>query len=142
MRVVSTNVYMGPNLYAHFPCIRHVIDLGELEVAEAHYRESLAIEPQPAIYNDLGFVLARQGLPHEAAEMYRKSLDLEPESATAHYNLAATLAGSGELAEAGHDLLFPAHPEPQPLVHVGGECATDVVGVVTLEVLRTHCVSR
>ena len=31
MRIVSTNVYMGPNLYAHFPCIRHVIDLGELE---------------------------------------------------------------------------------------------------------------
>lgn len=76
------------------------VDLGELEVAEAHYRESLAIEPQPAIYNDLGFVLARQGLPHEAAEMYRKSLELAPESATAHYNLAAALAGSGELAEA------------------------------------------
>jgi tetratricopeptide (TPR) repeat protein len=76
------------------------VDLGELEVAEAHYRESLAIEPQPAIYNDLGFVLARQGLPHEAAEMYRKSLELSPGSATAHYNLAASLAGSGELAEA------------------------------------------
>ncbi|MBT8142837.1 MAG: cyanophycin synthetase [Gammaproteobacteria bacterium] len=31
MRIVSTNVYLGPNLYAHFPVIRHVIDLGELE---------------------------------------------------------------------------------------------------------------
>jgi tetratricopeptide (TPR) repeat protein len=76
------------------------LDLGELEVAEAHYRESLAIEPQAAIYNDLGFVLARQGLPHEAADMYRKSLELSPGSATAHYNLAASLAGSGDLAEA------------------------------------------
>ena len=76
------------------------IDLGEFEVAEAHYRESLAIEPQASIYNDLGFVLARQGLPEEAAEMYRKSLELEPDSATAHYNLAASLAGSGELTEA------------------------------------------
>lgn len=76
------------------------LDLGELEVAEAHYRESLAIEPQAAIYNDLGFVLARQGLPHEAAEMYRKSLQLAPGSATVHYNLAASLAGSGELMEA------------------------------------------
>jgi tetratricopeptide (TPR) repeat protein len=45
-------------------------------------------------------VLARQGLPHEAAEMYRKSLELSPGSATAHFNLAASLAGSGELAEA------------------------------------------
>ncbi len=31
MRVVSTNVYVGPNTYAHFPVIRHRIDLGPLE---------------------------------------------------------------------------------------------------------------
>jgi tetratricopeptide (TPR) repeat protein/WD40 repeat protein len=76
------------------------IDLGELEMAEAHYRESVAIEPQPAIYNDLGFVLERQGLGEEAVEMYRKSLELDPESATAHYNLAANLARSGQFPEA------------------------------------------
>lgn len=76
------------------------IDIGELELAEAHYRESLALEPQPAIYNDLGFVLERQGLSHEAVEMYRKSLELDPESAAAQYNLAASLTRSGEFAEA------------------------------------------
>ena len=31
MRIVSTNVYVGPNVYAHFPVIRHVLDLGEIE---------------------------------------------------------------------------------------------------------------
>ena len=31
MRVVSTNVYVGPSLYAHFPVIRHTVDLGPLE---------------------------------------------------------------------------------------------------------------
>ncbi len=31
MKVLSTNVYIGPNLYANFPVIRHVIDLGTLE---------------------------------------------------------------------------------------------------------------
>ncbi len=31
MKVLSTNVYVGPNLWAHFPVIRHVIDLGILE---------------------------------------------------------------------------------------------------------------
>ncbi|MFK8017304.1 MAG: cyanophycin synthetase [Gammaproteobacteria bacterium] len=31
MRIISTNVYVGPSLYAHFPVIRHVLDLGELE---------------------------------------------------------------------------------------------------------------
>ena len=88
------------------------VDLGELEVAEAHYRESLAIEPQAAIYNDLGFVLARQGLPHEAAEMYRESLELDPDSATAHYNLAVSLAGTGELAEAETHLRSSIEIEP------------------------------
>jgi cyanophycin synthetase len=31
MRIVSTNVYVGPNLFARFRVIRHVLDLGELE---------------------------------------------------------------------------------------------------------------
>ncbi len=31
MKIESTNVYVGPNLFARFPVIRHVIDLGELE---------------------------------------------------------------------------------------------------------------
>lgn len=31
MKIVSSNVYVGPNVYAHFPVIRHVLDLGELE---------------------------------------------------------------------------------------------------------------
>jgi len=31
MKIVSTNVYVGPNTFAHFPVIRHVLDLGVLE---------------------------------------------------------------------------------------------------------------
>lgn len=31
MKIVSTNVYVGPNIYAHFPVIRHVLDLGILD---------------------------------------------------------------------------------------------------------------
>ncbi|MFT6942347.1 MAG: cyanophycin synthetase [Nitriliruptoraceae bacterium] len=31
MRFLSTNVHVGPNLYARFPVIRHVVDLGPLE---------------------------------------------------------------------------------------------------------------
>ena len=31
MKIVSTNVYVGPNIWAHFRVIRHVIDLGKLE---------------------------------------------------------------------------------------------------------------
>lgn len=76
------------------------IDVGEFEMAEVHYLESVAIEPQPAIYNDLGYVLESQGLPDEAADMYRASLELAPDSATAHYNLAAYLVRAEEYLEA------------------------------------------
>jgi cyanophycin synthetase len=31
MKIISTNIYVGPNTFAHFPVIRHVLDLGVLE---------------------------------------------------------------------------------------------------------------
>jgi cyanophycin synthetase len=31
MQIVSTNVYVGPNVFAHFRVIRHILDLGVLE---------------------------------------------------------------------------------------------------------------
>ena len=31
MKIVSTNVFVGPSVYAHFPVIRHVLDLGDAE---------------------------------------------------------------------------------------------------------------
>ena len=31
MKITERRVYRGPNLYAHFPCIRLTIDLGALE---------------------------------------------------------------------------------------------------------------
>jgi tetratricopeptide (TPR) repeat protein len=76
------------------------IDLGELELAEAHYRESLEIQPQAAIYNDLGVVLERMGLQEDAVEAYRKALATDPGLASARFNLASSLARSGQYAEA------------------------------------------
>ena len=95
------------------------IDLGELEVAEAHYRESLAIEPQPAIYNDLGFVLERQGLAEEAVGAYRKALELDPGSASAHYNMGSSLARSGEFAQAEKHLRAAVAKNPGTQTYTG-----------------------
>jgi len=89
------------------------IDLGELELAEAHYRESLAIQPQPAIYNDLGVVQERLGLPDDAAASYRKALELDPKSSAAHTNLGSSLARSGERAEAEQHFRAALAADPQ-----------------------------
>ncbi len=95
------------------------IDLGELEIAEAHYRESLEIEPQPAIYSDLGFVLERQGLVEEAEEFYRESLKLAPESATANYNLAASLSRRGEFEAAESHFRAALEQDPSGPAYTG-----------------------
>ena len=88
------------------------IDMGEFALAEAHYLESLAIEPQAAIYNDLGFVLERQGLAEDAAAAYRKALKLDPESASAHYNLGASLVRGGDFAAAETHFLAALEKSP------------------------------
>ena len=95
------------------------VDLGELELAEAHYRESLALQPQPAIYNDLGFVLERLGMPDEAREMYRASLELAPEASRTHYNLAASLARSGDDREAEEHFRQALALSPSFQAHLG-----------------------
>ncbi|TFG98264.1 MAG: tetratricopeptide repeat protein [Myxococcales bacterium] len=80
---------------------------------------TLAIEPQPAIYSDLGFVLDRQGLTEEASELYRKALDLDPGSASAHYNLATSLARDGEFTAAERHLRAALAQEPNARAYTG-----------------------
>ncbi|MDJ0786465.1 MAG: tetratricopeptide repeat protein [Myxococcota bacterium] len=105
MEVLTRAVSIDPTHWkAHNNLALAAIDAGELEVAEAHYRESLGIKPQAAVANDLGYVLQQQGLSEEAIEMYRRSLELDPESTSANFNLAALLAFEGAHAEAERHL--------------------------------------
>jgi Flp pilus assembly protein TadD len=89
------------------------IDAGELELAEAHYRESLAIKPDPAIYNDLGFVLERMGMSEDADAAYRKALALNPKSGAANYNLGASLLRQGRTKEAITHLKAAIEADPK-----------------------------
>ncbi len=49
MKIVSTNVYVGPNIFAHFRVIRHVLDLGELEQWPTGRLGDAFIEPLLAV---------------------------------------------------------------------------------------------
>ena len=79
----------------------------------------IAIEPQPAIYSDLGFVLEREGLPEEAVELYRKSLELDPACASAHYNLGAYELRRGEYAAAERHFRAALQAKPSAAAHRG-----------------------
>lgn len=95
------------------------IDMEEFELAEAHYRESLALEPKSEIYNDLGYVLERQGLLESAAEAYEEALKLDPKSVTSHYNLAVHLARNKEYSKAENHLRTAVKINPDSKVYTG-----------------------
>ena len=50
--------------------------------------------------------------PRSSARAYRKALELDPESAAAHYNLGASLARSGRFAEAESHLRAALEKNP------------------------------
>jgi tetratricopeptide (TPR) repeat protein len=77
-----------------------LVELGRLEEAAGHFEASLGIEPKAEIYSDLGFTMARLGKPEEAIADYQKALELDPSCASAHSNLAVTLAQAGDFGEA------------------------------------------
>ena len=52
-------------------------------------------------------------------EQYRKALELDPESASAHYNLAASLARSGEFAEAERHFRAALERSPNTQTYTG-----------------------
>lgn len=87
---------------------------GDLEGAEALYREAMELEPgfEPARLN-LGALLARRGDLDAAEAVYRRALELDPASAEAHGRLGGVLerraaaglpgegAGAAEAADQG-----------------------------------------
>ena len=74
MKIVSTNVFVGPNVWASFPVIRHVIDLGILEdwpsakigseFIEALVAALPGLEEHGCSYREPGGFIRR--LPHRA----------------------------------------------------------------------------
>jgi tetratricopeptide (TPR) repeat protein len=97
---------------AHNNLALALVELGELQNAADHFRASLAIEPKAEIYSDLGFVMAQLGKPDEALADYQKALELDPNCASAHFNLAVSLLRAGDLpqAESHYRRALPGRP--------------------------------
>jgi protein O-GlcNAc transferase len=69
---------------------------GDLERAEAHYRQALAAEPAfPEAWMNLGNVLAARSRREEAIDCYHRALKLRPDYALARYNLGNLFLVSG-----------------------------------------------
>ncbi|MFI5398454.1 MAG: tetratricopeptide repeat protein, partial [Candidatus Binatia bacterium] len=77
-----------------------LVELGQLDEAAGHFKTSLEFEPKAEIYSDLGFVMAQLGKPEAARADYQKALELDPNCASAHFNLAVAFVQAGKFGEA------------------------------------------
>jgi tetratricopeptide (TPR) repeat protein len=85
---------------AHF-CLGQVEQrAGHDERALAEYRTALALGPAEVVHNDIAVLAMKDGRWPEAEAELRAELALNPEYATAEYNLAVVLRREGRLAEA------------------------------------------
>ena len=73
---------------------------GDLARAAEHLEVALAGDPTPGRHADLGDAFALLGRTEEAIVQFRAALELDPEFAPAHGNLAIALQRSGDLDQA------------------------------------------
>jgi predicted TPR repeat methyltransferase len=68
--------------------------------ALATIERSIALDPAPGRYNNLGNALVERGRLEEAIDAYRQSIDLDPTSADAFNNLGSLQKAQGRFEEA------------------------------------------
>ncbi len=76
------------------------IELSRLPKAAAALQQAIALKPDLSAYNNLGYVLKKQGLPKDAVHYYQKGLDHCPDDAQLWYNMGTTLIELSKLPEA------------------------------------------
>jgi tetratricopeptide (TPR) repeat protein len=87
---------------------------GELDAAEAHYREALRIRADYAeARRNLGTLLVRRGRADEAAALFAQALERNPADIDAHLELGTLCAGSGRNAEAARHYAAVLHIDPR-----------------------------
>lgn len=69
---------------------------GQYHLAIVHFKESIAIEPDPYTYRFLGDAYRRVGKREQALEAYRLGLELKPDYAGARQSLQELLADGGQ----------------------------------------------
>lgn len=78
-----------------------MLQKGQYAGAEENLRGLVKTRPKnPQAWFDLGFAQSHLGMPAEAAESYRKAVDLAPDWFEANLNLGVDLARSGKRPEA------------------------------------------
>ncbi|CAO3629896.1 unnamed protein product [Cunninghamella blakesleeana] len=65
------------------------LNQGSIDMAMNHYHKSVQLSPTPAGYFNIGVCYFQMGKHKDAIEAFKKSLQLNPNSADAHTNIAS-----------------------------------------------------
>jgi len=96
-RFLERRPQAGPECVSWVAILRD--EMGQLEQGEAAHRGAVKLAPgQDRWHNNLGYNLLQQKRYGEAAEEFRKALELAPDSAIARNNLGLALAAEPEEA--------------------------------------------
>ncbi len=96
-RAAALNPDAALTHYAMAEILLHRRDEASAREAVRCFRAALAVNPAlVSAWNDLGLVLRSMGEFDEAANCFRKVLEMQPNSPAAHYNLAGTGAIKSE----------------------------------------------
>ena len=102
---------------AHSNLAVALVQEGNLEEAESHYRKALPGRPTAETHNGLGYVLARRGRTDEAIAEFRKAIGLNPKFTPAYNNLADALVKQGNLEEAAANYRRSLAEKPSAAVY-------------------------
>jgi tetratricopeptide (TPR) repeat protein len=73
---------------------------GKLQEAVSYFQKSLQMAPTASSYNNLGLALDQLNRRQEATQNFRLALQLDPNLAMAHFNLARCLEAGRDYAGA------------------------------------------
>ena len=108
-------VQLDPKLVrAHVNLIILYGRTGDFQRAGEHFHDAVALDPKhvPDAYYNFGVLLLNRGELGEAAECFRKALELEPNYADAHNDLGLLLERQGKLPEAAAEYRKAVEEKP------------------------------
>ncbi|MEW6110730.1 MAG: tetratricopeptide repeat protein [Thermodesulfobacteriota bacterium] len=106
--------------FVHFGYASLLDEQQRFDEALRHYKEALRTGKHPeAIYNNVGLIMMRRGMPNRAAKFFEKALAIRPDLPQPHASLAEIFFVQGRFEEA------LAHCRESKL-H-GGECQVELL---------------
>jgi len=100
-KLQTTLTHYPKDLDRRYQLAQKYLDTEQLELAQSEFENLLNLYPTGAlIWNDLGYLLIKLNRFEEAAIKFKMALELNPDFANAHFNLATVMEKLGEKEKA------------------------------------------